>query len=318
MNFADRLISEIQRKQNPTCVGLDPRLDKVPPSIQRVVLQKHGKTFKAAAEAIYALNCGIIDAVADVTAVVKIQWAFYTIFGLDGVEAFIKTSNYAKKKGLIVIGDTKSNDIGSTATPYAQAYLGEVDVFGTKHKDYDLDALTISPYLGSDSIVPFAKECETYHRGIFVLVKTSNPSSKDIQDIEIPLEGAEHGSARTEKIYQRVGRLVVEIGKTMVGERGYSSVGAVVGATHPEEMKILRDLFPTLFFLVPGYGAQGAGIDDIRHAFDAHGNGAIINSSRGIMQAYESDPKYTPEDYKDAARAETIRMQTELKQMLGW
>lgn len=259
-HFTDRLITAIKQKGAPICVGLDPRLEQIPNFI------KKGKSSEAAAEAILEFNKGIIDAVHDLVPAVKPQFAFYIQYGFSGVWAFEETCKYAQEKGLIVIADAKCNDIGSTAEAYARAFLGEMNC----------DAVTVNPYLGYDGIKPFIEVCKKRGKGIFVLVKTSNKSSGDLQDrmTEDKLRN-----------YEIMAQLLESWGADEIGESGYSSIGAVVGATFPAEAKKLRQLMPHAYFLVPGFGAQGATAADVKACFNKDGLGALINSSRDIIFA---------------------------------
>lgn len=307
-HFADRLIEVVKRKGNPICVGLDPRLDKIPSFIKQKALEGKEKTpLAAAADALITFNKGIIDAIADIVPVVKPQAAFYEIFGAEGMRAYAETLKYAKQKGLLTIADVKRNDIGSTAEAYAQAYLGEVGVFGGEDEVvlpvFDADSITVNPYLGWDGVKPFVEESDRYGKGIFVLVKTSNRSSGDLQDLLM-----KDGNA----LYDVVGYLVDSWGADSVGESGYSFVGAVVGATYPEQARKLRKIMSKSIFLVPGYGAQGASAADVRPCFNADGLGAIVNNSRGIIFAYETMDK-PAEGYAEAAREACLAMKKDLQ-----
>jgi orotidine-5'-phosphate decarboxylase len=292
MNFADTLIEKI-KETSPICVGLDPRYDQIPDHI-KADAPTPGAAF-------YEFNKGIIDAVHDLVPIVKPQIAFYEMLGLDGLAALSRTMDYAKEKGLLVLLDAKRNDIGSTAAAYANAYLDE-------EGDFAADALTVTPYLGSDGIKPFIDMCLKNGKGIFTLVKTSNPSSGDIQDRKVDETG--------QSIYELMGQLVDSWGADLIGDSGYSSVGAVVGATYPDEAKKLRKLMPTSIFLVPGYGAQGGGAADVKDCFNSDGLGAIVNSSRGIIFAYEKNNNYSPEQYGEAARAAVVAMKEDLESVL--
>ena len=254
----DVLIEKIKETQNPTVVGLDPRLNFVPEFIKNECVEKYGKTPKAVAESFFEFNKGIIDNVYDLVPAVKPQIAMYEMLGVDGIDCFIKTCDYASKKGLVIIGDIKRGDIASTAEAYSDGHIGEIDCFGIKHKIFNEDFITVNPYLGWDSIEPYMANCKNYNKGLFVLVKTSNPNSGQFQNLDV-------GGLT---LYQKVGQLVESWGEKLMGENGYSSVGAVVGATHPDEAKILRELMPHTFFLVPGYGAQGGKAEDLAVCFD--------------------------------------------------
>lgn len=300
-HFTDRLIAAIKAKGSPICVGLDPQLAHIPNFIKGPFEAKKGKSFEAASEAIVEFNKGIIDAVHDLVPVVKPQFAFYVQYGFSGVWAFEETCKYAREKGLIVIADAKCNDIGSTAEAYSSAFLGETDLFGEKVAPMDCDAVTVNPYLGYDGIKPFIATCKEKGKGIFVLVKTSNPSSGDLQDREVK-DGMRN--------YELMAHFVEAWGADEVGKCGYTSVGAVTGATYPAELSKLRKLMPHSYFLVPGYGAQGGTAADVKVAFNKDGLGAIINSSRGIIFAWEKEKD--ERTYGAAARAAVLKMKKDL------
>ncbi|MBI5755275.1 orotidine-5'-phosphate decarboxylase [Candidatus Peregrinibacteria bacterium] len=302
-HFSDKLIQAIRKKKSAVCVGLDPRISQIPDFICKKSVREWKKSFQAAGSAIFEFNKGIIDAVADLVPVVKPQIAFYELFGAEGISAFIQTIDYAKKNGLLVIADVKRNDIGSTAEAYAQAFLGESDVFEKKLRAFDADAVTVTPYLGYDGIKPFLESCRQHGKGIFVLVKTSNPSSGDLQDI-VSRAGISN--------YETMAHLLESWGADDVGKEGYSSVGAVVGATYPRESAKLRKIMPRTIFLVPGYGAQGACADDVKVCFDKNGLGAIVNSSRDIIFAYKKSKQYGEKQYGEAAREAVMEMNREL------
>lgn len=297
----DRLCKAILEKNNPTVAGLDPKLDFVPEFIKKESFQKFGNTLEGAADALLTFNKGLIDALYDIVPAVKPQCAYYEMYGWQGVRTLYETIQYAKEKGLFVITDGKRNDIGTTMEAYAAAHLGEVSVNGMSVSPFGADALTVNGYLGTDGIAPLLNICEQYDKGIFVLVKTSNKSSGELQDKQI-------GDAT---IYRTMGDMCEQWGEASHGAYGYSAVGAVVGATYPAQLAELRKALPHTFFLVPGYGAQGGGANDVAPAFDAEGLGAVINSSRGIMCAYKKGD-YAEEQYAEAARAEAIRMRDEL------
>ena len=299
------LMQKIKEKENPSVVGLDPILDYIPDFIKERCFNEMGKTPEGACLAITEFNMGLIDALCDVVPAVKPQIAFYEAFGWCGMRAFDETVKYAAKKGLYVIADAKRGDIGSTATAYAKAFLGQCDIDGSKYNAFNADAVTVNAYLGSDGVVPFVKECEK-GRMIFVLVKTSNPSSGELQDIEAD------GIA----VYRRMAGLVSEWGKGLKRENGYSEVGAVIGATYPRQLAELREYMDGVFFLVPGYGAQGGSAKDVSGAFDKRGEGAVINSSRGIMCAYKNG-SFDGRDYAKAARIEALRMKDELNRCIA-
>lgn len=301
----DILVEKIKQKSNPTVAGLDPKLEYIPEYIREKAYVKHGKTLDGAAAAILEYNKGLIDALYDVVPAVKPQSAFYEMYGLPGEMAMHKTIEYAKEKGLYIILDVKRNDIGSTAEAYSNAYIGKTDIDGHMVQSCPVDSVTVNPYLGTDGIEPFVNDCKKYGKMIFSLVKTSNPSSGELQDLKV---GDEY-------IYEKVAKLVNMWGEDSIGNYGYSAVGAVVGATYPEQAKILRALMPKTYFLVPGYGAQGGGAQDVVNSFNKDGLGAIVNSSRAIMCAYKKGD-YKPEQFAEAARAEAIRMREELNSVL--
>jgi len=309
--FVDTLIEKIKEKNNPTVVGLDPKIDYVPEFIQKEMFEKHGKNLKAVAEAILVFNKKIIDAVYDIVPAVKPQMAYYEMYGLEGMRVFQDTVRYAKEKGLLVIADGKRNDIGATAQSYSAAFLGRTEITDNiKEPVFDVDALTVNPYLGIDGIKPFIDDCLTYKKGIFILVKTSNKSSGQIQDLLTQHE---------QSIYEIVAENVNEWGTNLIGKYGYSSVGAVVGATYPNQSKILRKILKKAYILVPGYGAQGGTARDVVHSFNSDGLGAIVNASRSIMCAYTSEQWkeiYSEERFAEASRAEAIRMRDDINTAL--
>jgi orotidine-5'-phosphate decarboxylase len=297
----DGLLKKIDQMNNPTVVGLDPTLDMIPTGLKTEMYEKYGKTPKAVAEMFLAFNKTIIDSVFDIVPSVKPQIAMYEKYGIEGIRAYLETIEYAKKKELVVIGDIKRGDISSTAAAYA-AHIEGTEIEG---EDFDLwkeDWVTLNPYLGIDGIQSFIDACNKRDRGIFILVKTSNPSSSQLQDIV----------AGNKTIYETVAGLVGEWGKQSMGTMGYSRVGAVVGATHKEQGDQLRKLMPRTFFLVPGYGAQGGTGADLKGFFDKDGKGCIINSSRGIIAAYKKNEKYG-EDVGAAARDAALEMKTDLQ-----
>lgn len=301
MHFADALTRKISDLGSPIVVGLDPRLSSIPAFIRKQAIAECGETAKGVARAFILFNQGIIDAVADLVPAVKPQIAFYECYGHEGFRAYEETVRYAQKKGLLVIGDAKRNDIDSTAEAYANGHLGLVDIFGKKEPMINADALTVTPYLGTDGIRPFTAVCAEHDKGIFVLVRTSNPSADEIQ-----------GEAVGDHLMdEHVAGLVEGWGRDLIGESGFSAVGAVVGATYPEEAHVLRQLMPNQIFLVPGYGAQGGGAEDVKPCFHENGTGAIVNSSRGIIFAYEK-AKLPGEAFAEAARAATMAMKEEL------
>lgn len=302
------LIEKIKKTNAPIVVGLDPMMNYIPSQITRRAFTEYGETLEGAAEAIWQYNKGIVDAVSDLIPAVKPQIAMYEQFGIEGMRAFKKTVDYCKEKGLVVIGDVKRGDIGSTSEAYAVGHLGKVAVGSKQYYGFDEDFATVNPYLGSDGIKPFVKVCAEEKKGIFVLVKTSNPSSGEFQDRLV--DGR--------PLYELVGEKVAEWGAECMGN-GYSYVGAVVGATYPEQGRILRKVMPKTFILVPGYGAQGGKGADLVHFFNEDGLGAIINSSRGIIAAYKQEQyaSYGEEGYADAARAAVIAMREDIAQALA-
>ncbi|MDQ2085240.1 orotidine-5'-phosphate decarboxylase [Herbivorax sp. ANBcel31] len=309
--FVDVLIEKIKEKNNPSVVGLDPKIDYVPTFIKKESFKKHGKSIKGAANAILKFNKYIIDAVYDIVPAVKPQMAYYEMYGVEGVKAFSDTCKYAKEKGLLILADGKRNDIGSTAKSYSTAFLGKSSIDNDeKESIFDVDALTVNPYLGVDGIKPFIADCDKYNKGIFVLVKTSNSSSGQFQDIL---------TQRGKSMYEIVAEYVEEWGKEVKGNYGYSSVGAVVGATYPNQAKVLRSKLKSAYILVPGYGAQGGTARDVVHSFNPDGLGAIVNASRSIICAYKSErwrEKYTEEKFYEASRAEALRMKEDINSVL--
>jgi len=302
-HFGDRLANRIKELGNPTVVGLDPRLDKIPAFIKEGAIKQYGgKNLEAVSASIIVFNMGIIDAIADIVPAIKPQIAFYEQYGHAGLFAYEQTIEYAHKKGMLVIGDAKRNDIGSTSEAYANGHLGLVNVFGTPTPTINADALTVTPYLGTDGITPFTKVCQEQGKGLFVLVRTSNPSADEIQGQPV----GDH------LMDEEVAGLVEGWGRDLIGDSGYSSVGAVVGATYPEEAHTLRQLMPNQIFLVPGYGAQGGGAEDVKPCFHENGTGAIVNSSRGIIFAYLKDDKWKEEQYHEAARQAALAMKEDL------
>lgn len=304
----DRLIEKIVEKQNPTVAGLDPKLSYIPDFIKEEAFAKYGKTLEGAAEAILVYNKALIDALCDIVPAVKPQAAYYEMYGWQGVRVLTETIAYAKSKSMFVITDGKRNDIGTTMEAYATAHLGVTDVDGTEATAFGADALTVNGYLGADGIVPVINVSKKMDTGMFVLVKTSNPSSGELQNLE--LEGSE-------TIYLHMGNLCEEWGKELMGKYGYSGVGAVVGATYPQQLTELRKELTHTFFLVPGYGAQGGTAKDIAGAFDSNGLGAIVNSSRGIMCAWQKEDGCKPEDFAAAARREAEKMKKLLTDVTG-
>lgn len=298
------LIERIKQLQAPIVAGLDPMLDYIPEQILNDAYTNYGENLKGAAEAIWQYNKGIIDAIYDLVPAVKPQIAMYEQFGLEGLEVFKRTIDYCKQKGLIVIGDIKRGDIGSTSAAYATGHLGKIKIGSSSFTAFDEDFATVNPYLGFDGIKPFVDVCREEKKGLFILVKTSNPSSGEFQDQLV--EG--------KPLYELVGKKVAEWGELHMGET-YSYIGAVVGATYPEVGKVLRRIMPKTFILVPGYGAQGGKAEDLAAYFNSDGLGAIVNSSRGIIAAYKlkAYEKFGPEAYADAARQAVIDMREDLR-----
>lgn len=308
-----RLTEKIKKLEAPIVVGLDPTMKLVPAHIKQKAFAEHGETLKGAAEAVLAFNKGIVDAVCDLVPAVKPQIAMYEQFGVEGLLAFQKTVAYCKEKGLVVIGDIKRGDIGSTSDAYAVGHLGQVQVGNTMCRGFDEDFATLNPYMGSDSVNPFIEVCKKEKKGLFILVKTSNPSSGEFQDrLVLPEGSTDAGEARP--LYEIVGEKVAEWADGFMGEE-YSYIGAVVGATYPEMGKILRRIMPKSYILVPGYGAQGGKGKDLKHFFNEDGLGAIINSSRGIIGAYQQEKygKYGETNYADAARAAVLDMREDIR-----
>ena len=299
----NKLIAKIRQTGAPIVVGLDPMMKFIPRQIQQAAYAQCGETLEGAAEAIWQYNKGIVDAIYDLIPAVKPQIAMYEQFGIPGIIAFKKTVDYCKEKGLVVIGDVKRGDIGSTSEAYAVGHLGKVQVGEKSYYGFDEDFATVNPYLGSDGVKPFIKVCQEEKKGIFVLVKTSNPSSGELQDKLV--DG--------KPIYELVGEQVAAWGQECMGDE-YSYVGAVVGATYPEQGKILRKVMPKAFILVPGYGAQGGKGADLVHFFNEDGLGAIVNSSRGIIAAYQQEKyaKFGAANYADASLAAVLDMREDI------
>lgn len=306
------LTEKIKKLEAPIVVGLDPTMKFVPEHIKKQAFSEYGETVQGAAEAIWLYNKGIVDAVCDLVPAVKPQIAMYEQFGVEGMKAFQKTVAYCKEKGLVVIGDIKRGDIGSTSEAYAVGHLGQTQVGETMCRGFDLDFATVNPYLGSDGVKPFIEVCKKEKKGLFILVKTSNPSSGEFQDRLVLPEGSTDVSA-ARPLYEVVGEKVAEWAADHMGET-YSYIGAVVGATYPEMAKILRGIMPKSYILVPGYGAQGGKGKDLKPFFNEDGLGAIVNSSRGIIAAYQQEKyaQYGEEGYADAARAAVLDMKEDI------
>lgn len=302
--MVQRLIEKIQDTKAPVCVGLDPMLGYIPEQVLEKAFDEFGETLKGAAEAVWQFNRELVDATADLIPAVKPQIAMYEQFGVEGMEAYKKTVDYCKSKGLVVIGDVKRGDIGSTSAAYAAGHLGKVQVGSQTYTGFDEDFATVNPYLGSDGVKPFIDVCKEEKKGLFILVKTSNPSSGEFQDQLV--DGR--------PLYELVGEKVAQWGSEHCGKT-YSYIGAVVGATYPEQGKLLRKVMPKAFILVPGYGAQGGKGKDLVHFFNEDGLGAIVNSSRGIIAAYKQEAyaKYGPEHYAEASRAAVEDMAADIR-----
>ena len=303
----DRLLAGIIKAQNPTVAGLDPKLSYIPNDIKEKAYAQYGKNLNGAAAALLEFNKGLIDALCGIVPAVKPQCAYYEMYGWQGVKALHDTIAYASEKGMFVITDGKRNDIGTTMQAYAAAHLGTVEVEGEVFTPFGGDALTVNGYLGSDGINPLLDICKNQDKGIFVLAKTSNPSSGQLQNQVLE-------SGKT--VYATLGQMCEQWGADLAGKYGYSGVGAVVGATYPAQLDELRKALPHTFFLVPGYGAQGGAADDVAPAFDKHGLGAVINSSRGIMCAWQKE-NCAEQDYAAAAAREATRMRDQITAKIG-
>lgn len=302
----NQLIQRILKTGAPVCVGLDPMLNYIPEHVTKKAFEAQGETLSGAAEAIWQFNREIIDHVFDLIPAVKPQIAMYEQFGIEGLVIYKKTVDYCREKGLLVIGDAKRGDIGSTSAAYATAHLGHIRVGDSMHSGFGTDFLTVNPYFGTDGVKPFVEVCRKEDKGLFILVKTSNPSSGEFQD---QLTGGR-------PLYELVAEKVVEWGFSCMdkGLTGYSDVGAVVGATYPEMSKLLRKQMPHTYFLVPGYGAQGGTAGDLKYCFNDDGLGAIVNSSRGIIAAYKQEKysRFGPERFGEAARQAVIDMVSDI------
>lgn len=308
-HFADRLIAAVKAQGNPVCVGLDPRFDWLPKAIRESATKAHGPGAPAAAEAFLAFNRAILDALAGRVPVCKPQIAFYEEYGADGIRCYRETIRHAQARGFLVISDAKRGDIGSTAEAYARAHLGGA---GDDGAGFDADALTVNPYLGRDTLQPYLDLGLPLGKGLFVLVKTSNPGSGDLQDLEAGPE--------RRPLYEHVAGMVRQLGEKHRGAGGFTPVGAVVGATYPEQARRLRELMPDALFLVPGYGAQGATAKDAAAAFRKDGLGAVVNSSRGILFAFRQEPyasRFGEAKFAEAAREAALAMAKDLNAALG-
>ena len=301
-NIIDQLIEKIKIMKNPTVIGLDPRYEMLP----KCVKDKYPKTLEGVGQAIIEYNKALIDEIYDIIPAIKPQIAFYEMYGIPGMQASKVTCEYAKQKGMFVIADIKRADIGSTAQGYSNPHLGKTKIEENEQSLYDIDFVTVNPYMRTDCVKPFIDDCKKYNKGLFILVKTSNPSSGELQDVKL-----ENG----EEVYTRVAKYVEKWGEELRGEYNYSSISAVVGATYPEQLKQLRQIAPHTYFLIPGYGAQGGKAEDIALGFDENGLGGIVNASRSLMCAYKSEmwkDKFEEKDYAKATRTEAIRMKEEL------
>ena len=305
MSF-DVLQEKIREKKNPTVAGLDARIEYVPEYIRKEAFEKYGVGLKGAVEAIWQFNVGLIDALCDIVPAVKPQSAYYENLGWQGMEMLERTIRYAKKKGLFVIADIKRGDIGSTATAYAEGWLSGAPIEGQVFKSFDADCVTLNGYMGSDSIKPFLEAAKGEDKCAFVLVKTSNPGSGELQDVK---------AADGRTIYEVMGELNEQIAAGTEGKYGFTMAGAVTGATYPQQIQDLRARLPHTFFLVPGYGAQGGTAADVKYAFNEKGHGAIVNSSRGIMCAWKKTGG-DGHDFKEAARNAAIAMRDDIAQFV--
>ena len=304
------LVEKIKKTEAPIVVGLDPMMGYIPTQIKEAAFKEYGETLEGAAEAIWQFNKAIVDATYDIIPSVKPQIAMYEQFGIPGIMAFDKTVKYCKEKGLVVIGDVKRGDIGSTSAAYATAHLGKVTVGSNTYSLFDEDIMTVNPYFGIDGIKPFVDACNENDKGIFILVKTSNPSSGEFQDRIVK---AIDDQDSDKPLYEIVGAKVAEWAESSM-DGDYSNVGAVVGATYPEMAKVVRDIMPKSYILVPGYGAQGGTGKDLKPFFNADGLGAIVNSSRGIIAAFKKDEysKYGEAYFADASRAAVLDMKKDI------
>ena len=307
-NFADKLIGEIDRKGAPICVGIDPRLELLPEKIRDKAIKKSGGTLESAAQAYLEFSRQIIDVVAPQIPAVKLQIAFFELLGWQGLKAYKKIVDYAHDRGLLVIGDIKRSDIGTTAEAYARAHLGEVRLGRKRFRPWDEDAVTVNAYLGSDGIRPFIDEAAKRGRGVFVLLRTSNPSASEIQDLV----------SRGKPVYLHLAGMIKKWGAGLIGERGYSAFGAVVAANRPEDARHLRKIMPQNYFLMPGYGAQGAGAKDVIYGFKRDGYGALITASRSIIYAYREPRhrRFGQKRWLDAVQSATLEMKEAINKAL--
>ena len=299
------LQDKIRKLKNPTVAGLDPKPEYVPPHIRSASYQEHGATLEGAADALWKFNQGLIDALCDIVPAVKPQAAYYERLGWQGLAVMEKTIRYAREKGMYVIADIKRGDIGTTAQAYAEGWLGKIAVEGNTFTPFGADSVTVNGYMGSDAIDPFLEICKAEGKTLFVLIKTSNPSSGELQDMV----------AGDRLVYQVMGDLTERLGKGTEDKYGYTCAGAVVGATYPSDLRQLRKRLERTFFLVPGYGAQGGTAEDVQYAFDKYGHGAIINASRSIMCAWQKTGG-DGTDYQQAARNAAIAMRDDIKRFV--
>ncbi len=311
----DRLIEKIEETRNPIVVGLDPTIEMVPQYLKDEMYETFGPTPKAVGAMFTAFNKEIIDRIHDLVPAVKPQIAMYERYGLEGIKAYLETTQYAKEKDLVVIGDTKRGDVSTTAEAYA-THIGGIEIQGNEYDLWKEDAITINPYFGTDGITPFVDECVRKSKGIFILIRTSNKSSFELQDLEVIGSDGKSGP-----LFYHVANMVDQWGENCVGKYNYSLVGAVVGATHKEQGIALRKQLPHTFFLVPGYGAQGGTGADLKGYFDQEGRGVIVNSSRGIIAAWKNNPKYKGDpnlgkEFALAAREAVITMAKDLEQAI--
>ena len=301
MSF-DALQEKIRSKKNPTVAGLDPKPEQIPPHILKASYETYGETLQGAAEAVWTFNKGLIDALCDVVPAVKPQAAYYERLGWRGLEVMERTIAYAREKDLFVIADIKRGDIGSTAQAYADAWLGETRVGEASHPVFNADCVTLNGYMGSDTIEPFVEACKAGDKCLFLLVKTSNPGSGELQNMV----------AGDRLVYKVMGDMTAKLGKGTEGRYGFHLAGAVVGATYPSDMRELRRRLEHTFFLVPGYGAQGGTAEDVQYAFNKYGHGAIVNASRSIMCAWQKTG-VDGADYQEAARAAVVAMRDDIR-----
>lgn len=309
-NFTDQLIAAIRRKNSCVVVGLDPHFKLIPDPIKQNFSHIQNQTLEYAARVVLEFNVQVIDIITPLVGVVKPQIAFYELYGWWGIWAYAETIKYAKQKGLIVIGDIKRGDVPSTAEAYAAAHIGEVQIDTAFETPFAADAITVNPYLGSDSLLPFIQTAKKYNKGVFVLVKTSNPASGEFQDL----------MCGGKKLHEIIAEKIHAWGNDLTGKQGYSALGAVVGATFSHEILTLRKIMPKSYLLVPGYGAQGATARDIECCFNPDGLGAIINASRSILYAYNVSPwkeKYGIRAWKEATREAVIKMNDEIGKTLN-